>query len=230
MNQDVTGPLSCRAASSALRATPPFTVLLGPDYAGKSSALLELADRAPAWPIVSVDDEFLGPEHSLIGQLRRNLVADVLPGLHHGYSTDFMISLLQTAALHLRDSIERSPGGAPVLVDSYYYKILAKCRLSGVDNHPMFDWWRTFPQPRREIFLEVSAATAWRRCRQGAETNSLEYYGERPEQASFEKFQSDLRKVMWEEVRQLPVTVIEEQEHISRTAQKIREAIAHDHW
>ncbi|WP_329178940.1 hypothetical protein [Streptomyces sp. NBC_01477] len=230
MTRDATAPPPRRTASGAPRTTPPFVVLLGPDYAGKSSALTELAEHAPAWPIVSLDDGFLGPGHSLIGRLRRNLVGDVLPGLHRDYSTDFMVTLLQTAALHLRDSIERGPPGTPALVDSYYYKILAKCRLAGVDSHPMFDWWRTFPQPRRVIFLEVSAATAWRRCGQGAQANSLEFYGEQPEQTSFEKFQSDLRTVMWEEVRQLPVTVIEEQEQISRTAQKIREAMSHVIW
>ncbi|MGW0882845.1 hypothetical protein [Streptomyces sp. NPDC002671] len=214
--------------AGALRATPPFVVLLGTDYAGKSSALTELADRAPSWHVVSLDDEFLEPGHSLIGRLRRNLVADVLPDLHHGYSLDFMVSLLQTATVHLRDSIERSPGGAPVLVDSYYYKILAKCRLAGVDSHPVFDWWRTFPQPRRVIFLEVSTAQAWKRCGEGAGTNSLEYYGQQPDQPSFEKFQSDLREAMWEEVRHLPVTVVEEQEHVSRTVQILGEVMGRE--
>ncbi|HZF89902.1 hypothetical protein [Streptomyces sp.] len=227
MSRAATTPTSPRTASGGPQATPPFVVLLGPDYAGKSSALAELADGASAWPIVSLDDAFLEPGHSLIGRLRRSLVGDVMPALHRDYSPDFMVTLLQTAALHLRDSIERSPR-APVLVDSYYYKLLAKCRLSGVDDHPMFDWWRSFPRPHRVIFLEVSAATAWRRSRQGAEVNPLEYYGDRPERASFEKYQSDLSKVMWEEIRDLPVTVIEEQDHASLTAQKIREVMTHD--
>ncbi|MCN9242900.1 hypothetical protein NGF19_19215 [Streptomyces sp. RY43-2] len=226
MTGDATTLMGTRdPASGALRTTPPFVVLLGTDYAGKSSALTELADHAPSWHIVSLDDDFLESGHSLIGRLRRNLVADVLPDLHHGYSLDFMVSLLQTATVHLRDSIERSPGGAPVLVDSYYYKILAKCRLAGVDRHPVFDWWRTFPQPHRVVFLEVSTTTAWQRCGEGAWTNSLEYYGEQPDQASFEKFQSDLRAAMWEEVQHLPVTVVEEQEHVSRTVQILGEVM-----
>ncbi|WP_225834564.1 hypothetical protein [Streptomyces sp. NK08204] len=219
---------TCSQGSGAPRPTPPFVVLLGTDYAGKSSALTEVAERAPSWHVVSLDDEFLEPGHSLIGRLRRNLVADVLPDLHHGYSLDFMVSLLQTATVHLRDSIERSPGGAPVLVDSYYYKILAKCRLAGVDRHPLFDWWRGFPQPRRVVFLEVSAAEAWTRCGEGARTNPLEYYGEQPDQVSFEKFQCDLREAMWEEVRHLPVTVVEEQEHVSRTVQILGEVMGRE--
>lgn len=211
--------------ASALPTTPPFVVLLGTDYAGKSSALMEIADRALGWHVVSIDDELLDPGHSLIGRLRRSLVADVLPDLHHGYSLDFMVSLLQTATVHLRDSIERSPDGIPVLVDSYYYKILAKCRLAGVESHPAFDWWRTFPQPRRVVFLELSPASAWKRCGEGARTNSLEYYGDRPDQVSFEKFQSDLREAMWEEVQHLPVTVVQEQEDVSRTVEILREVM-----
>lgn len=208
--------------------TSPFVVLLGTDYAGKSSALTELSGGDSAWHIVSLDDDFLEPSHSLIGRLRRNLVTDVLPGLHDGYSLDFMVSLLQTATVHLRDTIERSSTDAPILVDSYYYKILAKCRLAGVESHPVFDWWRTFPQPDRVIFLEVSPSTAWNRCGEGAATNSLEHYGKRPDQASFERFQSDLREAMWHEVQHLPVTFVEEQEHISRTVQILREVMGRE--
>ncbi|WP_405887176.1 hypothetical protein OG762_46150 [Streptomyces sp. NBC_01136] len=229
MTQDATAPgTPQRPPSTEPGATPPFFVLLGPDYAGKSSVLAELADRETAWRIVSADDEFLEPGHSLIARLRRDLVGDVLRGLHRDYSPDFMVTVLQTAVLHLRDSIERSAGKAPVLVDSYYYKILAKCRLTGIDEHPMFDWWRTFPQPRRVIFLDVSAETAWRRCGSGSQANPLEYYGDQPQQAFFASFQSDLRKVMREEVRHLPVTVIKERDRVTRTAQEIREVIARE--
>ncbi|GAA2652740.1 hypothetical protein [Streptomyces lunalinharesii] len=217
-----------RTASDAPRSAPPFVVLLGTDYAGKSSALTELAERAPSWHVVSLDDAFLAPSHSLIGRLRRNLVADVLPDLHDGYSLDFMVSLLQTATVHLRDSIERSPDGAPVLVDSYYYKILAKCRLAGVDRHPLFDWWRSFPQPQQVVFLGVSTATAWERSGEGAKTNLLEYYGERPDRASFEKFQSDLREALLDEVRHLPVTVVEEPDDVPRTVQMLGEVMGRD--
>ncbi|MFL4493557.1 hypothetical protein ACJ6WD_20260 [Streptomyces sp. VTCC 41912] len=217
-----------RTETGAPRSAPPFVVLLGTDYAGKSSALTELAERAPSWHMVSLDDAFLAPGHSLIGRLRRNLVADVLPDLHDGYSLDFMVTLLQTATVHLRDSIERSPHGAPVLVDSYYYKILAKCRLAGVDSHPLFDWWRSFPQPRQVVFLEVSTASAWERSGEGAEANPLEHYGDRPDRASFEKYQSDLREALLDEVRHLPVTVVEEPDEVSRTVQLLGEVMGRD--
>ncbi|WP_320777048.1 hypothetical protein [Streptomyces sp. CRN 30] len=214
--------------AGAPRATTPFVVLLGTDYAGKSTALTEITELAPSWHVVSLDDEFLDSRHSLIGRLRRDLVSDVLPDLRHGYSLDFMVTLLQTATVHLRDSIERSPAGAPVLVDSYYYKILAKCRLAGADSHPMFDWWRTFPQPRQVLFLEVSPETAWKRCGEGAAANALEFYGQEPDRPAFEKFQSDLRQAMWEEVQHLPVTVVEEQDHVSRTVRILGEVMGRE--
>jgi thymidylate kinase len=202
---------------------PRFCVLLGPDYAGKSSVLAELADTP--WRCVSVDDENLAPEHRLLADLRRRLARDVLPGLGSAYSDDFLAGLLQLAVLHLRDRV-LAAGDAPVLVDSYYYKILAKCRLAGVRENPMFAWWRSFPQPARVIWLDVAPASAWRRCGEGAETNSLEYYGDRPEWPDFEEYQTDLRKVMLEEIGRLPVTVVAEQDSVTRTAAMVGEVLA----
>lgn len=210
------------------RSAPAFCVVLGPDYAGKSSALTELARREPDWPIVSADDAFLTPGHSLISRLRRELVGEVVPALHRDYSADFMMTLLTTAVLHLRDSVLRSTDGRPVVVDSYFYKILAKCRLSGVDEHPLYDWWRTFPRPRRVVYLEVSPETAWHRCGAGRALNPLEYYGEKKDRMAFESFQSDLHKTLLDEIGPLPVTTLAEAGHgqASRTAQDIREAVA----
>ncbi|AZS76230.1 hypothetical protein DDE74_02810 [Streptomyces lydicus] len=210
---------------------PAFCVVLGPDYAGKSSALSELSRREPDWRIFSVDDAFLTPGHSLISRLRRELVGEVVPVLHRDYSVDFMMTLMQTAVLHLRDSIMRSTGGTPIVVDSYFYKILAKCRLSGVDEHPLYDWWRSFPPPRRVIYLDVAPETAWHRCGTGRDLNPLEYYGERPGWLSFESFQSDLHKTLTEEIGPLPVTTVAEAEHgqASRIAQDIREVVTHEY-
>ncbi|WP_228022775.1 hypothetical protein [Streptomyces acidicola] len=213
------------AQGLADRATPPFSVVLGTDYAGKSAALKELAGRAGGVRIVSADEELLDPGHSLIARLRRGLVGDVMPALHHDYSADFMLTMLQTAVLHLRDSIMRSPAGAPVLVDSYYYKMLAKCRLTGLDEHPLFDWWRSFPRPQQVIFLEVSAETAWRRCGEGRDLNPLEHYGQHGDRASFESFQADLNEALREEVRSLPVSFIGEQDQVSTVAQQIQEVL-----
>jgi thymidylate kinase len=205
-----------------------FVVLLGADYAGKSSTMSQLAGAPSGWELLSTDHAFVAGGYALVSRLRRDVVKEVLPALGREYSPDFMASMLQTAVVHLRDRIRRNTSGRPILVDSYYYKILAKCRLAGVADNPMFAWWRSFPQPRRVVYLEVAPQTAWRRSERGGEANRLEHYGERPDRASFEFFQADLRKLMLEEVRHLPVTVIEEQVSVARTAQAVREVLAHE--
>ncbi|MPY58092.1 nucleoside/nucleotide kinase family protein [Streptomyces spongiae] len=216
---------SGRSTATAAYADRPFYVLLGPDGAGKSSVLAEVAARLPGWRMLSTDDAFLGPGHELVGSLRRQVVEDVLPNLGTSYSVDFLASLLQTAVVHLRDQVERQDQDVPLLMDSYYYKILAKCRLAGVGQNPMYDWWRSFPQPRAVVYLDVSTASAWRRSAEGVRLNPLEHFGERPEWLGFDSYQKSLRKLMLEEVRDVPVTIIEEQPGVARTADAVLEVL-----
>ncbi|MET9679268.1 hypothetical protein [Streptomyces coeruleorubidus] len=206
---------------------PPFCVLLGPDYAGKSSALDQLARTAPQWQILSVDDTHLAPEHALVGRLRRNVVKDVAPH-RSAWSPEFFATLLQTAVVHLRDQLLRTDAATPVVVDSYYYKLLAKCRLFGAPDSTLFAWWRSFPQPRRVIYLDVPPETTWRRSRQGADLNLLEHYGPQPAWDGFRRYQRDLAKVMRDEIQGLPVTVIEQQDRPETTTAAIREVLTHE--
>lgn len=195
---------------------PPFSVLLGPDYAGKSSIMAELRATAPDLSLVSVDSQFVAPEHAVVSTLKRALVADTLPGLGTAFSADFVLSLAQTAVVYLRDQILAAD--APVLVDSYYYKILAKCRLLGTDDHPMFAWWRGFPQPRQVLYLEVAPDVAWDRAEHA---NRMEHYGTTPDRDAFEYFQADLHKLMLDEVRDLPVTYLPQRGDIAGTAREV---------
>ncbi|MFE7168821.1 hypothetical protein [Streptomyces sp. NPDC057616] len=188
--------------------------------------MTELSASLPGWRTLSTDGEHVREEHRLIARLRRDVVEDVLPEVGGAYSTEFLASLLQTAVVHLRDQVEHTNPAAPLLVDSYYYKILAKCRLAGLDENPMYAWWRSFPQPRAVIYLDVSPKSAWRRSGDGARLNRLEHYGTRPEWFAFESYQKNLRKLMLEEVRRLPVTMIGEQPSTARTAQAVREVLA----
>ncbi|MGW3950964.1 hypothetical protein ACWEKM_08400 [Streptomyces sp. NPDC004752] len=203
-----------------------FYVLLGPDGAGKSSVMAELARTLPGWRTLSTDDDLLAGDHGLITRLRRDVVGEVLPELGRVYSADFLAQLLGAAVVHLRDQLERQEPGTPVLMDSYYYKILAKCRLAGLAAHPLYAWWRSFPQPRGVIYLEVSPETAWRRSGEGARLNPLEYFGPRPEWFGFEGYQKNLRKLMLEEVGGLPVTVVEEHPGAAATAAAVRKVLA----
>ncbi|CAM5687205.1 hypothetical protein [Streptomyces aurantiogriseus] len=202
----------------------PFCVLLGPDHAGKSTVMERLRGSGAPWRLLSVDDRFLGPEHALIGRLRREVVGEVT-GADGVWSPDFLTTMVQTAVVHLRDQLLHGDPSRPAVVDSYYYKLLAKCRLAGALDHPMFDWWRSFPRPRRVIYLDVRPESAWQRCGHGRNLNALEYYGERPERDGFELYQRDLAKTMWDEIRDLPVTVIGEEHGPARTTEEIRKVL-----
>ncbi|MET9882653.1 hypothetical protein ABZZ20_05725 [Streptomyces sp. NPDC006430] len=203
-----------------------FHVLLGPDGAGKSSVMRRLAGMLPEWRLVSTDDAFVAPEHALIPRLRRDLHAHLLPGLGAAYSVDFLASVLQTAVVHLRDQVCGGDPEVPVLVDSYYYKILAKCRTAGVRDSRMYSWWRSFPQPSGVVFLDVSPGTAWRRRGNGARLNLLEHDGDDGDRADFERYQKNLRELMLEEVRDLPVTMLREQPDADRAAEAVREVLS----
>jgi thymidylate kinase len=202
-----------------------FFVLVGQDFAGKSSALSRLRADPMRWQVISTDGDFLDARHKLVSDLRRG-VGEILPGLGSAYTPEFLTAFLQTAVMHLRDELERAEPDRPVIVDSYYYKIIAKCQLAGVRASPMFDWWRSFPQPRRVLEIEVSAESAWHRCAAGVRLNSLEYYGTRPTRDGFERYQRDLTKLMRQEIEGRPVTVIEEQPTPDLTARAIREVLA----
>ncbi|MFJ8649662.1 hypothetical protein ACIRNI_26520 [Streptomyces sp. NPDC093546] len=201
---------------------PRFHVLLGPDGAGKSSVMRRLAKTLPGWRLVSTDSAFVAPEHALIPRLRRDLHDQLLPGLGTAYSVDFLASVLQTAVVHLRDQVRDRDPRVPVLMDSYYYKILAKCRLAGVRDSRMYSWWRSFPQPSGVVFLDVSPRAAWHRRGDGTRLNALEFDGEDGDWADFERYQTNLRKLLLEEVRDVPVTMLREQPDADRAAEAVR--------
>jgi thymidylate kinase len=209
--------------------SPDFWVLLGTDYAGKSSVMAALAGSRFPWRLISTDETLLQPRHSLIGRLRRLLLRDVLAPADGAYSADFMVTLLQTAVVHLRDQIADDNREQVALVDSYYYKILAKCRLTGVGDHPMFSWWRSFPQPRGVVYLDVEPETAWLRSRSGRSANRFEHYGDKAGRRQFDSFQADLRRELRAEVGHLPVIEITQQGTVADTANTIRKVLLREH-
>ncbi|BFV55541.1 hypothetical protein KCMC57_up06450 [Kitasatospora sp. CMC57] len=200
-----------------------FCVLVGPDYAGKSSALSRLRRSDLPWRILSVDDDQLAPEHALLARLRRDVVREVA-GRAGAWSPDFLATMLQTAAVHLRDRLAEQPA-TPTVVDSYYYKLLAKARLAGADGSALLGWWRTFPQPRRVLYLDVAPEVAWQRSGAGAALNRLEHYGELPNWDGFRRYQNDLAKTMHDEISHLPVTVVQQQDDPDLTAESIRKVL-----
>jgi thymidylate kinase len=205
---------------------PEFSVLLGPDYAGKSTVLSALAARGVQ--CVSYDQELVRPDCSLVNELRDRFVTRALRSLGTSYSADFVVTLLQTAVVYLRDEVMCADRERPVVVDSYYYKILAKCVLSGLGNESLFAWWRSFPRPRQVIYLDVDPATAWRRSGEGSRLNSFEFYGDAPTWEGFRRFQIDLRRLMAEEIGAVPMDVLSESHGDSRVIDVMRRITRRD--
>jgi thymidylate kinase len=207
---------------------PNFCVLLGPDHAGKSTAVAELAASGFPCHVVSADDDHLTGEHAFVSRLRHGIIADVGAGLGRAYSADFLVSVAQAVVVHLRDQVRRAGTDRPVLVDSYYYKALAKCRLAVGGEHPLFRWWRAFPSPRRVVYLDVDPETAWQRGAGSGGAHRLECSGS-VGRSQFLTYQRDLAKVMREEIGALPVVVVDEQAGPRRTAAVIREVLDAEH-
>ncbi|QQQ79544.1 hypothetical protein IOD16_14765 [Saccharothrix sp. 6-C] len=201
-----------------------FIVLSGADYAGKSTVMRALAEDTGVH-LVSVDSELLPANQTAIPVLRRTLVSDVLPNVGRTHSFEFAMSVLQTAVVHLRDRVLALPPDLPVLVDSYYYKILAKCRLLGPRDHPLYSWWWSFPQPRRVLYLDVSPETAWERSGRGARVNRMEHYGDTPDRAAFLAYQQDLAEELLGRLAHLPVTVVPEQRGADGALLAVREVL-----
>jgi thymidylate kinase len=176
-----------------------FWVLLGPDYAGKSTVMAELSRRLQGY-FLSYDDAALGGKYPIVNRLREAIAVDVLSRIGSTYSSDFVISLFHAYMVFLRDRLLDAGDDKPVVVDSYYYKLLAKCSLAGLANDTLFALWRSFPQPKQIIYLDVAADVAWRRCEEGRRLNSLEFYGKAPTRDGFELFQVNLRHAMLREV------------------------------
>jgi thymidylate kinase len=185
----------------------PFWTLLGPDFAGKSTALSRLRDEH-GWQVVSHDDRFLG-DHPLIATLRSCWVTDALAWADTRYTDELVLSVMHSVILHQRDQLARCTGTAPVVVDSFFYKVLAACSLLGVTHEPTFRYWRSFPRPRGVVYLDVPPEVTWERTGHGALATAFEHYGPRPTRDGFVRMQSDLRTMMLAEVGDLPLTVLD---------------------
>src|SRR5262249_34450951 len=160
------------AAERDLRMTP-FWTRLGPDFAGKSTLLGRLRDEH-GWQVVSHDDRFVGG-YPLVATLRSCWVDEALVWAGKRYSAELVLAVMHAVILHQRDQLARQAGPEPVIIDSFYYKVLAACSLLGVSHGPTFDYWRSFPQPEGVVYLDVPPEVAWERTGQGAKASAFEH-------------------------------------------------------
>jgi hypothetical protein len=183
-----------------------FWAVLGGDFAGKSEALRRLPPGG--WQVVSYDDPHVR-DYPVIRRLRRTLFLDAYLHIGRPYSAELAFSLLTPIVWYLRDEAVRRAREGPTLVDSYYFKLLGKGIVSGIADPATTALWRSFPQPRGVVFLNVDPEVAWQRTGGPANINPFEHYGTEPSRDSFIGFQRDLRAAMLHEIRDLDVTVVD---------------------
>jgi hypothetical protein len=184
-----------------------FWTVLGGDYAGKSEVLHRLR-RQTGWPVISYDDPYL-QRYPVVRWLRESAFFEAYRQVGQPYSADLAFSLLTPIVLYLRDELLRLSADGPAVVDSYYYKLLAKGIITGLADEPASAVWRDllYPRPQGVIFLDVDPEVAWNRsC--GA-VNPFEYHGAEPNWEGFARFQRDLRRAMLDQVKELPVVMVD---------------------
>jgi len=218
-----------RDTVTILRSRPPatnpdFYVLLGPDYAGKTTLLRALSVQTSVH-LVSYDDDPGSGQPSFASSFREAFAAVSTAMASGAMSPDFILSLFHAYVVFVRDQIASADASKPVMVDSYYYKILAKCVLAGIGNEEIFALWRALPQPSRVFYLDVDSEVAWQRCERGDLLNGFEYYGAPPTRPGFVRFQQDLRTVMLKEAATSKIEILDQDSSLDDLAGDIEEVI-----
>lgn len=206
----------------------PFWTLLGPDLAGKSTLLARLKDEH-GWQVVSHDDRFLG-DHPLVARLRGCWTDEALVWVGKRYTAELVLAVMHAVILHQRDELARQSGPGPVIIDSYFYKVLAACSLLGVTHGPTFDYWRSFPRPEGVVYLDVPPEVTWERSGQGERVTAFEHYGPAVTRDGFVRMQADLRVRMLAEVKGLPLTVVDGTTTPDVVLAKIRSTVGETLW
>jgi len=203
-----------------------FWTLLGPDFAGKSTALARLHDEH-SWRVVSHDDRFLG-QYPLVAMLRRCWIDAALAWAGKRYTPELVLSVAHSIIPHQRDEVvrlDRKTGPEPVIIDSYFYTVLAACSLLGVSHERTFSYWRSFPRPMGVVYLDVPPEVTWERAGRGAHVSAFEHYGDLVSRDGFVRLQNDMRARMLAEVEDLPLTIVDGTAHPDVVLAKILSAV-----
>jgi hypothetical protein len=199
-----------------------FWTVLGGDYSGKSATLRRLA--RDGWQVVSYDDPYVR-DFPVVRRLRSGLFFEAYRRVGRPYPAPLAFSLLTPIVWYLREEALRLAGRGPTVVDSYYLKLLAKGVVTGIADPATAALWRSFPQPRGVVFLDVDPAVAWARSGGAARLNPFEHHGSEPTRAGFVAFQRDLRAAMLREIADLDVHVVDGNRAPERVAADVRAAL-----
>ncbi|NED11509.1 hypothetical protein [Streptomyces sp. SID9124] len=173
-----------------------FIVLLGIDGSGKTSLLSELSDNN----LTTVSWRELR-HHELPSVMAPDAPTDVKNRLSDLPRAMFIGGHIVAQYEHLvRPNVT---AGRNVLLDSYWYKVLAKERLVG-RTHPALDELRLLlPVPDAVVLLDVDPRTAW--ARKNASCTPYEHFDDPAgRRAGFIRFQQRLRERWEDDLRDHP--------------------------
>jgi thymidylate kinase len=204
----------------------PLVVLLGGDYCGKSSVMRALRAQS-TWGLVSCDDDFLPEAYRSIARLRDVFFQEVLPHVKQMPTQEFALLGLQMSTVYLRDWASALRERGPVLVDSYYYKLLAKCTCAAWACAGALAAFRDYPQPDEVIYLDVSPEVALERARARGGHNQFEAMGSktRHDEAAFVAFQAQMARAMRDATSRVPTTVIDANQRLDDVIRGVRERL-----
>lgn len=175
-----------------------FFCLLGGDGAGKTTLLDALALRHPE--IVTLSWKQLS---------NVTLLPDILPGLSPQDTLQRLgprsraAQFCYLAALEYEMVIEPALiAGKTVVVDSYWYKFVAKMQVLDLAAPFLYTVCQALPRPERIIYLDTPVELALER------KSSINFFECNGEIANFLSFQRAIRKTMLEYVGSIPLTFI----------------------
>jgi thymidylate kinase len=182
----------------------PFFVLIGGDGAGKTTVLRELSGRAEI-EVVTLESLAASSRYDFVATARQVLFGKVLAG---DYTAELKLSCLHLAVMCLHDAVSRARLERPVLVDGYYYKLLAKAACLGFADRPLVETWRALPRPARVVHLAIDPERAFERIGQAEKLNPLEHEGGAPSRERFVYFQKRMIACMLDEVSDLELVEV----------------------
>jgi len=185
-----------------------FVVLLGGDHCGKSS-IINTIKCNPEWRVISKETVVADEPTALLKTIEQVFFNIIAKDQYNQYPSDFLLSGFQMILSYMVRQIGECNHQTNVLVDSYYYKVIAKCILRKWINNNIFDIWRAFPQPDKVLFIDSSPYTMWQHSNNGKKSNPFEYYGHDRTLNDFYRFQRDLRDTMLAEITAVPTILID---------------------
>jgi thymidylate kinase len=199
----------------------PFFVLIGGDGAGKSTALGELSERAEI-EVVTLESLATSSRYDFVATARQVLFGKVLAG---EYTDELKLSCLHFAVMCLHDAVSRARVERPVLVDGYYYKLLAKAIVLGFADRPLIETWRALPRPARVVHLAIDPERAFDRIGQADKLNPLEHEDDLPSREGFVCFQRRMIACMLDEVSDIDLFEVPAMVSAAEIAAMVAQAI-----